>query len=83
VIEDELVRVCDRRLLSYDASPYYGYPYYGYPYYGAYPYGGFIGIGPYFWGPHWHGGWAYGPASMVGAVAAMAAAKAFPDHIGS
>jgi hypothetical protein len=26
-------------------------------YYGAYPYGGFIGMGPLFWGPHWHGGW--------------------------
>jgi hypothetical protein len=27
----------------------------GYPYYGAYPY--VVGIGPFFGGPHWHGGW--------------------------
>jgi hypothetical protein len=30
---------------------------YAYPYYGAYPYDGFLGIGPFFWGPRWHGGW--------------------------
>jgi hypothetical protein len=40
-------------------SPFgYGYAYPGgYPYDGAYPYYGFVGVGPFSWGPHWHGGW--------------------------
>jgi Glycine-zipper domain len=38
-------------------APAYGDAYSdGDPYYGAYPYG-FIGMGPFFWGPHWHGEW--------------------------
>jgi hypothetical protein len=36
--------------------PPFGYGY-AYPYYGAYPYAGFVGIGPFFWEPHWRGGW--------------------------
>ena len=57
----------------------YGYAYPG----GAYAYDGFVGIGPFFWGPHWHGGWhgdgmgtvgtaGTGPHSMAASAMAVA-----------